>query len=262
MQKELDTFFAIEGIDCYNTLPFSACTVTKPYLYQNYPTPPQSVVMVAVPYATDATCDGLSRYAVAKDYHLYFKGLWERAVTYLKATLPQFWFCGFADHSPIAEVSAAVAAGLGVLGDNHLLITKKYGSYVFLGALLSDCPYTDTFVPKEGECLHCGACLRACPSKDNCLSAITQKKKDLTEKEIACMREHHTAWGCDICQEVCPMNRAKKKSTIPFFSEDCLTRLSARQIAEMDETAFQSRAFAWRGKECILRNLRILEESE
>ncbi len=261
MFQRLRTFFQKEQIDCFGFLPFSFCKATRTYLYEKYPTLPQSVIIVAIPYATDRVIPYLSRYAVSKDYHLYFESLWNRCVSELQSNYSNYWFAGFADHSPIDEISAAVSAGLGVKGDHHLLITKKYGSYVFLGELLTDYPFQGSFVPQSGTCSHCGACKKACPSFDHCLSAITQKKQPLSEKEISLLQTTSTAWGCDRCQEVCPENREASLSPIPFFWEDRIDVFDIKTISQMSTEDFQKRAFAWRGRECVLRNLSYIEET-
>ena len=76
-----------------------------------------------------------------------------------------FW--GFADKSPLSETYTAACAGLGIIGDNHLLINEKYGSFVFIGEILSEVPAEelgyDGREPVTGGCLHCGKCAAKCP---------------------------------------------------------------------------------------------------
>ncbi len=262
MISSLRALFQAEGITLYKTLPLSACKIQKPYLLSSFPTPPQSVLLVAIPYRSGAQCARLSKYAISKDYHLYFQSLWERCVARLKQDYPAHHFVGYHDHAPIAEVDAAVRCGLGVRGDNGLLITEQYGSYIFLGEIVSNLPYTEAFVPQSGECLHCNRCRTYCPSSDNCLSAITQKKQALSEAEIALMKKHQSAWGCDICQDVCPMNQGKATTPISFFLENLITEFTVDSVSAMSDAEFSERAFAWRGRECVMRNLRLLEEDD
>ncbi len=93
-------------------------------------------------------------------------------------------FCGMADSAPINEVRAAAYAGLGLQGDNGMLINEKYGGYVFIGAIYTDAVF-EYGGDKTSSCIHCGKCGEACPMKNgrDCLSAVTQKKGDLTEGE-------------------------------------------------------------------------------
>jgi len=262
MISSLLPIFEKERIDLYRTLPFSACRVQKERLLSSFSVPPQSVLMIALPYHSGEKCARLSKYAIAKDYHLYFKTLFAHCIEQLNADYPQHEFAAFYDHSPIAEIEAAVACGLGVQGDNNLLITEKYGSYVFLGEILSTIPYLGAFEAQNGCCLHCGQCKSNCPSPSFCLSAITQKKQALEEWEISLMKQHQTAWGCDICQDVCPMNRHATPSPIEFFKTDLVSEFTAEYVEKMSDAQFADRAFAWRGRACVLRNLRLLEEDE
>ena len=100
-----------------------------------------------------------------------------------------------------------------------------------------------------------------------CLSALTQKKGALTDEEQHALRALGSAWGCDVCQEVCPHTRAAIASgsifsPIPFFSEQALPHLTLDALDEMDDKAFSERAYAWRGRETVRRNLILLEEHE
>ncbi len=251
-----------ERILLYQVIPFSECIVTKPHLLRDVKTQAQSVLLFAIPYRTDESCARLSQYAQSYDYHLYFCDLFEKCISDLKAAYPQNWFVGFADHSPIDERDAAVKCGLGCLGDNRLLITAPYGTYVFLGEIISDLSSKERNddLPPIPYCIHCKKCIVACPSPTNCLSAITQKKQPLTQEEIDCMRKCNTAWGCDICQEVCPCNNYIEPTPIPFFQQNRLKTFSKESILQMSDEEFSMRAFSWRGKECVLRNLDLLEE--
>lgn len=257
-------------IDCVSALPLDACRVKKPYLLERCGIAEGSVVMLAVPYYTPA-CDtserNLSAYAVARDYHLFFKDLFDELIPPLQEKFPKHKFVGFADHSPIDEIHAAASAGLGVIGKNGLLITPKYSSYVFLGAL-----FTDMVLPsvthEVQSCEGCGVCLKKCPSRDGvCLSSLTQKKGDLTKQEESLIRESQCVWGCDVCQEVCPhTERAKKSgsifSPISFFSEATLPRLSSEALNDMSDEDFRARAYSWRGRETIERNLKLFEKGD
>lgn len=262
MIATLRPLFEKEGITLYRALPFTACQVKKPHLLTQLSFIPKSVCMLAIPYRTGKECARLSKYAISRDYHLYFKEFFAVCQTYLETHASEAHFAFFYDHSPIDEIEAAVACGLGVRGDNHLLITEEYGSYIFLGEILSDLPYTESFVPQSGTCLHCGLCQKACPSPSHCLSAITQKKQALEAWEIQLMKQHQTAWGCDICQDVCPMNRAISPSPIAFFHKDTMEEFTSTAIESMDEETFAARAFSWRGRACVLRNLKLLEEDD
>jgi epoxyqueuosine reductase QueG len=267
----LSIFFEKEQIDCYAALPLEACRVVKPYLLEREGIQSGTVVMLAVPYYSRAASDAsrnISAYAVARDYHSYFKDLFARLLPQLKALYPQNKFAAFADHSPIAEGLAAATAGLGILGKNHLLITPKYSSYVFLGELVTDLSLPFQLYPVT-ECEACGACMKACPAEECgiCLSALTQKKGTLTEEEEKLIVKYGSAWGCDICQAVCPHTKqaiasGSIYSPIPFFAEQTIPHLTSNRLLEMSDDEFLSRAYSWRGKSAVLRNLLLLEETD
>jgi epoxyqueuosine reductase QueG len=100
-----------------------------------------------------------------------------------------------------------------------------------------------------------------------CHSALTQKKGTLTPEEIAALRAHGSAWGCDLCQLACPVTKKARENgtlytAIPFFTESAHTPLTAKEIEEMPDEEFAARAYSWRGKPTVLRNLKYLEEED
>ena len=100
-----------------------------------------------------------------------------------------------------------------------------------------------------------------------CLSSVTQKKGNLNEEEIELIKKYSCAWGCDICQNACPYTKnAIKNGTIytniDFFKNERTPYLNSTTIDEMSDEQFSMRAYSWRGKNTIKRNLLILEEKE
>ena len=187
----------------------------------------------------------------------------------MKEAFPENRFVGFTDHSPIAEAEAAVCAGLGYFGRNHLFLTNAHSSFVFLGEIITDAIIDAPAMPAR-TCIGCDACKRACPvglDVSSCHSALTQKKGELTDAERTALLAQGCAWGCDICQNACPVTaRARQAgtlySTIPFFAENALSHLTAEEIREMSDEEFSKRAYSWRGRNVILRNLQILEDGD
>ena len=120
--------------------------------------------------------------------------------------------------------------------------------------------------PRDAShCIHCGACKRACPtgilSGDgcDCLSAITQKKGELSEGEAELMRKFNTVWGCDECQKACPYNKSPNITPIEFFRRDRIPKLTSEILNGMSKEEFTKRAFAWRGRKTVERNLELLD---
>ena len=263
--------FEQEKIEYYAPISLSSVRVIKPYLLERCGISCEggSALVMCVPYYSGVT-ENVSAYACSRDYHLYFEGLFDRLIPKLRELYPGYSFYGFADHSPISEVHAASAAGLGIIGDNHLLITEKYSSFVFLGEIISDMPAEnygiDPYAGGVRTCEHCGACSRGCPEGldvSSCLSALTQKKGELDENEQARLTAHGIAWGCDKCQNVCPHTKRAVSTEsiytpIDFFYEQRIERIDLDALWSMSEEEFFARAFSWRGKETIARNLKIL----
>ncbi len=272
----LTSYLQPYGVELTGVLTLDACSVHKPYLLHRAGFDLQKantvfVQIFAVPYLTpDAqhASRNLSAYAVSEDYHLFFEQLYDELLPRLRTEYSDHLFAGFADHSPIDEISAAVDAGLGVRGLNHLLLTNRYSSYVFLGEIITDLPLTPTpsvLPPEARNCHACGACLAACPMQSEggeCRSSLTQKKGNLTAEECQALQRFDSVWGCDICQQVCPYTaHAKARGTIytsiPFFHRNTIPHLTIDLLDEINDDAFSRRAYAWRGREVIRRNLSL-----
>ena len=221
----------------------------------------ESVIVACFPYLLDNseyTDINISKYAVVTDYHNVAVSRLEKAVSRLKELFPKNKFTAFADNSPIPEVRAACFAGLGVRGMNSLLITEKYGSFVFIGEIVTDLDI-EYIEAEERPCMGCKKCIESCPSsaiKENgfdrnvCLSEITQKKSELSEEEIRLMKECGCVWGCDICQDVCPMNKNAASTTIEEFLSSPVPHVS-------HGCSLENRAYEWRGRKVIERNISL-----
>lgn len=262
-------FFQKKHIEYFAPLALCDCRVIRPYLLERAGIMDGTAILFAIPYLTPAAADptrNLSAYAVSQDYHLFFEALYEELLPMLRAAFPQFLFAGFADHSPIDEVDAAARAGLGVIGQHRLLITPNYSSYVFLGEIVTNAKLP--CAPREiSTCEGCGACMRQCPASacGGCLSALTQKKGALTQEEFHAIVSGGSVWGCDICQAVCPHTQSAIRagtvySPIPFFSETPLAHLTIETLDAMSDEEFAHRAYAWRGRKTIRRNLLLMQE--
>lgn len=230
---------------------------------ERLPKESKRVVIAAFPYRTpEQTGRNISRYAVVPDYHRVLREKLSAAGEKL-SDLFGGTFVPFVDSSPIPEVACAVQAGLGVKGKNGLLITKDYGSYVFLGELVTDRELPCT-PPSQGGCIGCGRCLAACPGQaisaggkideGHCLSFITQKKGELFPWEEELIRQGGLLWGCDRCQEVCPHNLRAGYTSIPEFTKDLIPRVEREDIRPL----CKERAFGFRGPKVLERNWEIL----
>ena len=253
-------------------LSLSHCIIQKPHLLEREGLKNGTVVIFAVPYLSRQAWEqprNISAYAVAKDYHGFFRELGEELLPLLRDRYPNSRFALFADHSPINEVDAAAKAGLGIIGKNRLLITQEHSSYVFLGSLITDSDLTPPPPMEIAHCENCGRCEKACPADfpGRCLSALTQKKALLSSAEEALLIRGGSVWGCDRCQECCPHTEIAQKnqtlfSEIPYFNEQLIPSLSEETLAAFSEEAFAARAYAWRGKTIVERNLKLLKKDE
>ncbi len=166
----------------------------------------RNVIVACFPYLLSKesykNCN-ISKYAVVTDYHEVALRRLNNAVEKLKSIYPENKFSAFADNSPIPEVRAASLANLGVKGMNTLLITENFGSYVFIGEIVTDLDIKCTAF-SEKKCIGCKKCIEVCPTgaisekgfnKDLCLSHITQKKGSLSEKEESFMLKCGCVWA-------------------------------------------------------------------
>jgi epoxyqueuosine reductase len=158
----------------------------------------------------------VARYALGGDYHDL---LWSRLgalLDWLRTASPGVKGRAVADSAPLLERDYAMLAGLGWIGKNTMLLNRRLGSYTVLGALLVDIELAYDEPPASGHCGTCTRCLDACPTgafvgpyeldSRRCISYWTIEHRGPFPDEIA-ENLHGWAFGCDICQEVCPWNR-------------------------------------------------------
>ena len=251
--NKIKLFFENEKIEYFALLSAEQVSVINPRLMPEWA---KSVILFLIPYYTGENDDrNISLYAVSRDYHLYIKELESRFFS----RRGQYKF--FADTSPIDERQAALCARLGIKGQNRLLINEKYGTYIFIGSIITDVLFDDEEYVKRipaKECEKCGLCKKNCAflrgERDYCLSELTQKKR-VTDDELSVLRSQKIIWGCDDCQSVCPYNKDIPSTPIEFFHTDRIPLVSKELIENMSDEDFSKRAYSWRGKNVLLRNL-------
>lgn len=215
----------------------------------------KTVILFLFPYKVQVEKpEKISRYAAVPDYHKVCRGYLETVKEKLEKEYEKEKFEIFIDNSPIPEVYAAARASLGVKGENGLLINEKWGSWCFIGEIVTtlDIKCENNFK----KCSMCGDCKRACPSQvhgEVCLSALSQQKKELSESEKALLLQNNIIWGCDICAEVCPLNKNSEITYIKEFKE------GYRKEYVMDED-ISGRAYEWRGEKTVSRNAKLFTE--
>ena len=168
----------------------------------------------------------IAKYAYGKDYHFVIKDKLKELLSLLREEIGEINGRVFVDSAPVMERQWAQKAGLGWTGKNSLLLNKDMGSFFFLAELIIDLPlHYDTPVTKD-YCGTCTRCIDACPTDailqpnlldaSKCISYLTIELKEEIPSEFKGKMENW-AFGCDICQDVCPWNRFSKPHQEPEF---------------------------------------------
>lgn len=233
----------------------------------------KSVIVCLFPYFTGNSGNkNIASYAQSKDYHIIIKEKLEKIAAMLQEDLEEFRYMVFSDTGPLNDRYMAYLAGLGYYGWNQNIISHGYGSYVLIGYILNNYPFKPS-KPSEKECEKCGACIKACPvgaikgdyqmEPEKCLSYITQKKNELSVDEAKKLRKNQMIFGCDMCQEVCPHNKKVKTTPLEEFQRDLINYITEEDLKTLSNKEFRKkfgdRAFAWRGKKVLLRNLKYMK---
>ncbi len=256
-------FFQRENIEYFRELPISCLSVIdekKMARIREKLGTVESAIFFLMPYGVGQKTTNLSVYAQVRDYHFFAREIGLRFGEFLKEKRLDLSFHLAADSSPLDERLGAATAGLGILGENGLLITERYGSLVFIGEIFLSRSVNPEAPQEVKKCLSCGKCAAACPTgavgdkrKEKCLSLISQKK-NRTSEEDALLAETECKWGCDLCQNVCPYNENAEETPIFFFHEGIVSKLTDEVIAS-PKAEFETRAFSWRGREILKRNM-------
>ena len=263
MLEFIRNIFKNESITRIGALPITECDIVNERIL---PPDAKSAIIFIIPYKSteEIAKDGFSEYARIYDYHKYASALYERIITTLNRETSEQFF-GFCDHSPINEKLAAAKCGLGVIGRNSLLIDKIYGSFVFIGSLLTTAEIKSNITPIE-SCINCGRCITSCPNsaiqehgieRTKCLSAISQKKQK-TDEEKMLLKENNIVWGCDICQNVCPHNDSASISPIPYFKDSRINHIDKKLIERLSDEDFKKYAFSYKGRKIVLDNIEFI----
>lgn len=191
----------------------------------------------------------ISKYAYGEDYHFVIKEKLRALMDFIHEEIGEVSGRVFVDSAPILEKAWAAKSGLGWIGKNSNLITKKVGSFYFLAELIIDLSL-DADSPTTDHCGSCTACIDACPTQaivkpyvvngSQCISYFTIELKDQFPKE---MTQNFDDWmfGCDVCQDVCPWNRFSVPHNEPKFqpNEDLLT-FSKSDWEELTQEVFST----------------------
>lgn len=200
------------------------------------------------------------------DYHIILQEKLEQLAHYIESKVPEARFKWMVDTGELVDRAVAERAGIGWSGKNCAIITPEFGSFVYLGEMITNLPF-EPDEPIEDQCGDCRICLDACPTgalvqggqinAQRCLSFITQTKNFVPDE----FREKigNRLYGCDTCQVVCPKNKGKDFHLHPEMEPDPeivkpllqpLLKISNREFKEK----YGQLSGAWRGKKPIQRN--------
>ncbi len=238
----------------------------------------KSIIVIAISYnvSYDTRPDykymgRLSMSSWGTDYHRVLNGKMKSLVEKISEVV-DFEYKYFVDTGPLVDRELAVKAGLGYYGKNCSVINPSFGSFIFLGYILTNLDLEPDSRLEE-DCGDCDLCIRACPTKalegsyrlnpKKCISYLTQTKGETPPDLIKKMGIK--LYGCDICQLVCPKNKGVKYSSheefIPTDTKGYLDLLDLLTISNKDfKKKYGNMAGSWRGKGILKRNaLNILE---
>ncbi|MCS6959538.1 MAG: tRNA epoxyqueuosine(34) reductase QueG [Pseudanabaenaceae cyanobacterium SKYGB_i_bin29] len=215
----------------------------------------KSVISVALNYYTPHKHRNdrakISRYGWGKDYHKVLGKKLKQLAQWIEAQTPcQTRY--YVDTGPIMEKAWAERAGIGWIGKHSNLITKDYGSWVFLGEVLT----TLDLEPDRPHTEHCGTCIRcivACPTQAIVAPFVVDARKCIAYHTIEnrapilppAIVENLQNWvaGCDICQDVCPWNRkfAKETTVAEFHPYPGNLNPDPTELAEMTDQEWEQK---------------------
>jgi len=207
-----------------------------------------------------------SRTSWGQDYHLVVKEKLKLLANFIKELDSNFIEMSMVDTGPLSDRAVAERAGIGWSGKNCSIITEEYGSYVFLGEMITNLSLPPDEPITDG-CLDCTKCLTACPTNalvapgqinaQICIAYLTQTK-DIVPLELR-EKVGNRLYGCDSCQTACPKNRGMDHHFHPQMEPDeAIARPLLIEMLDLSNRQFKEKfghlAGAWRGKKPLQRN--------
>jgi len=217
----------------------------------------------------------VSRYAVGRDYHNVIREKLRPLCERIKELMPGVGLKIAVDDAPVLDKVWAAKAGIGWIGKHSNLITREFGSYLFLAEIL----LTEELVYDREIADHCGTCtmcIDACPTKAILDNKVVDSNKCISYRTIEFRDEHPEEWagehedwvfGCDICQEVCPWNKfatlTRESDFLPkegsrFPRVDEIVNLSKEEFREVYKDSPVKRS-KWEG---FMRNVRTIQSKK
>jgi epoxyqueuosine reductase len=214
----------------------------------------KSVISLGLNYFTgkgqaDPLSPKISKYAYGTDYHYVIKDKLKQLLQVINEKIGEVNGRAFVDSAPVLDKAWAKKAGLGWIGKNTNLISKKVGSFFFLAELIIDLELEYDVEPTADHCGTCTNCIDACPTEaivapyivdgSRCISYLTIELKNEIPQEFKGKMDNWM-FGCDVCQDVCPWNKFSVLNHEPAFSpHPDLLNLKSKDWADITEDVFQ-----------------------
>lgn len=214
----------------------------------------KTVISLSYNYFTDKEFDQselkISKYAYGRDYHKVVKKKLLKLLDFITDELGELNARCFVDSAPVLDKVWAEKSGLGWIGKNSNLISKKKGSFFFLGEIILDYDFKADISPRTDHCGTCTRCIDYCPTEaiikpyevdgSKCISYLTIELKDeIIPKEF---KDKMDNWifGCDVCQDVCPWNRFSVLHEEEDFQPKMdLLKMTKKEWNQLNEDTFE-----------------------
>jgi epoxyqueuosine reductase len=237
---------------------------------------PQSIISIALAYPSKMKERVISkkgerrgifcRASWGTDYHLILRDRLKKLEEFIAEKVPEAKMKSMVDTGELVDRAVAQRAGIGWSGKNCSIITPEFGSYVYLGEMITNIPF-EPDTPMEDRCGSCNKCVEACPTgalvqggqlnAKRCIAFLTQTKDFLPEE----FREKlgNRLYGCDTCQTVCPVNKGKDFHLHPEMEPDPeIAKPLLKPLLHITNREFKEKyghvSGSWRGKKPIQRN--------
>jgi epoxyqueuosine reductase len=239
----------------------------------------KSVISLSLNYypeetQTDPEAPKLSKYAYGQDYHEVIKNKLSNLLNYIRTEIGEVSGRAFTDSAPVLDRAWAKKSGLGWVGKNSNVISKKTGSFFFLAELIIDLELEYDQNIQTDHCGTCTRCIDACPTEaiispavvdaNKCISYLTIELKDEISTQFSGKMEHWM-FGCDICQDVCPWNRFSVPHKVAEFKPKPgllqMTKADWEDITqEVFSTIFKNSAVKRTKYKGLSRNINFLKQ--
>ncbi|MEH7113704.1 tRNA epoxyqueuosine(34) reductase QueG [Neobacillus niacini] len=237
---------------------------------------PRSIISIALAYPSkmNVRVEGkkgerrgfFSRASWGLDYHHILRVRLKKLEDFILEKVPEARIKSMVDTGELSDRAVAVRAGIGWSGKNCAVMTPEFGSYIYLGEMITSIPFASD-APMEDQCGSCTACIDACPTgalvqggqinAQSCIAFLTQTKAVIPEE----FRDKigNRVYGCDSCQTSCPVNKGKDFHFHEEMEADPeIAKPLLRPMLKMSNREFKNKfgsvAGSWRGKKPIQRN--------